>query len=85
MIGEIGGSSEEETAAWLRDNPTSKPIVAYIAGQYAPEGRRMGHAGAIIEGGKGDAESKIRALQDAGVQIARSPMDIGTTIAAALR
>ncbi len=85
LIGEIGGSSEEETAAWLRDNPTSKPIVAYIAGQYAPEGRRMGHAGAIIQGGKGDAESKIRALQDAGVQIARSPMDIGTTIAAALR
>ncbi len=85
LIGEIGGSSEEETAAWLRDNPTSKPIVAYIAGQYAPEGRRMGHAGAIIQGGKGDAESKIKALQDAGVQIARSPMDIGTTIAAALR
>lgn len=85
LIGEIGGSSEEEAAAWLRDNPTSKPIVAYVAGQYAPEGRRMGHAGAIIQGGKGDAESKIKALQDAGVQIARSPMDIGTTIAAALR
>ena len=85
LIGEIGGSSEEEAAAWLRDNPTSKPIVAYVAGQYAPEGRRMGHAGAIIQGGKGDAESKIKALQDAGVQIARSPMDIGSTIAAALR
>jgi len=85
LIGEIGGSSEEQAAAWLKANPMSKPVVAYIAGQYAPAGRRMGHAGAIIEGGKGDAESKIRALQEAGVQIARSPMDIGATVKAALR
>jgi succinyl-CoA synthetase alpha subunit len=85
LIGEIGGSSEEQAAAWLEANPMKKPVVAYIAGQYAPEGRRMGHAGAIIEGGKGDAESKIRALQDAGVEIARSPMDIGATIKAALK
>jgi succinyl-CoA synthetase alpha subunit len=85
LIGEIGGSSEEDAADWLKAHPMSKPVVAYIAGQYAPEGRRMGHAGAIIQGGKGDAKSKIEALQDAGVEIARSPMDIGTTIKAALR
>ena len=85
LIGEIGGVSEEDAADWLKANPMSKPVVAYIAGQYAPEGRRMGHAGAIIQGGKGDAKSKIEALQDAGVEIARSPMDIGTTIKAALR
>ena len=85
LIGEIGGVSEEDAADWLKAHPMSKPVVAYIAGQYAPEGRRMGHAGAIIQGGKGDAKSKIEALQDAGVEIARSPMDIGTTIKAALR
>ena len=85
LIGEIGGSSEEDAADWLEAHPMSKPVVAYIAGQYAPEGRRMGHAGAIIQGGKGDAKSKIEALQNAGVEIARSPMDIGATIKAALR
>jgi succinyl-CoA synthetase alpha subunit len=80
MIGEIGGSEEEEGAAFLKSSRRKKPVVGFIAGATAPPGRRMGHAGAIIAGGKGGAEDKMEALQSAGVVIARSPAKIGTTM-----
>ncbi|HSQ06369.1 MAG TPA: succinate--CoA ligase subunit alpha [Chromatiaceae bacterium] len=80
MVGEIGGSAEEDAAAYIRDHMT-KPVVAYIAGVTAPAGKRMGHAGAIITGGKGTAQGKFSALEEAGVTIVRSPAQMGSKMA----
>ena len=84
MIGEIGGTDEQDAAEWISDN-LDIPVIGFIAGQTAPPGRQMGHAGAIIAGGKGTAKEKMIALQSAGIQVVESPADIGQAMVEMLK
>jgi succinyl-CoA synthetase alpha subunit len=84
LIGEIGGNAEETAAAWIKKN-VKKPVVGFIAGQTAPAGRRMGHAGAIVSGGQGTAKQKYEAMNAAGIKTVQTPADLGSTVAAALK
>ena len=84
LIGEIGGTAEEEAAAYIRESAYPKPVAGFVAGRTAPPGRRMGHAGAIVAGGKGTAAEKVRIMEDAGMRVCPSPTAIGETIRNAL-
>ena len=83
MVGEIGGNAEEEAAKYI-SNHVNKPVISYIAGQTAPSGKRMGHAGAIIAGGKGGAKDKIKTMKTCGINVTDSPADIGKTLKSVL-
>ena len=83
MIGEIGGTMEADAAYWIKENGT-KPVVGFIAGQTAPKGRTMGHAGAIVGGAEDTAEAKMRIMEECGIHVVKSPADIGSTMARAL-